>query len=283
MSIAGGPHKALYRGEEAGCQVIQIFTRYRVRWSAKKLSPAEIDAFHKGREELSVLPVAIHNSYLINLASPDSHVRKKSFSCLIKEIEWARHLEIPYLVMHPGSHMEKGENRGIKRIGDTLNRINDRTGDFKGKILLETTAGQGTNLGYQFEQLAEILARSDAKERMGVCLDTCHVFAAGYDFGSKRQYQEFINNFDRVIGLDRLMLIHINDSKRGLGSRVDRHEHPGKGRIGLNALAFLLNDPKFADHPFLLETPKGKNEKGEDLDIVNLNILKGLIKKTGYE
>lgn len=278
MSIAGHPDKALLRGKEMGCQAIQIFTRNRARWSAKKLSEIEIDAFHRARRETSITPVAIHNSYLINLASPHSDVRKKSFSVLLDEMEWAELLKIPYLVMHPGSHMGDGENRGLERITEAINRVHERTRDYRAKILLETTAGQGTNLGYRFEHLAEIFKLTKSRERLGVCFDTCHVFAAGYDFRTEETYRQLLKEFDRIIGLNRLRLFHINDSKNGLGSRIDRHGHPGKGLIGLEAFSLLLNDPMFVDIPFLLETPKEVDVTGEDRDIVNLNLLKGLIK-----
>jgi len=198
-------------------------------------------------------------------------------------MEWARCLGIPYLVMHPGSHMGEGEKRGLKRIAEALNRINDRTGDLKVVTLLETTAGQGTNLGYRFEHLSEILEHIEATDRMGICLDTCHAFAAGYDFGSRRRYRAFMKLFESTIGLDRLMLVHINDSKKLKGSRVDRHEHPGRGQMGIKAFSFLLNDPRFYHIPFLLETPKGKDENGMDMDTVNLNLLRDLIERAGNE
>ena len=280
MSIAGHPHKALLRGKEIGCHVIQIFTRHRIRWSAKKLSKKEIDAFYKTQEETSVVPVAIHNSYLINLASPKSDVRKKSFSTLNEEMKWAEFLKIPYLVMHPGSHMGDGEKIGLRRIAEAINRIHDKFKDNHVQVLLEITAGQGTNIGYRFEHMAEIFELTESRERMGICFDTCHAFAAGYDFRSKETYRRLISKFDSIIGLSRLKLFHINDSKNRLGSRVDRHEHPGEGFIGLKAFSLFMNDPNFGDLPFLLETPKEVNKNGVNRDIVNLNILRDLIRKT---
>lgn len=280
MSIAGGLDKALLRGSEVGCQVIQVFTRYRVRWSAKKLSEKEIEAFHKTRKKTGIIPVSIHNSYLINLASPRPHVRKRSLSALLNEMMWAERLKIPYLVMHPGAHLGEGEKRGLKRISEAINRVHNRTRDYKVKILLETTAGQGTNLGYRFEHLAEIFEMTECRERLGVCLDTCHVFAAGYDLRTPETFNQLLKKFDGIIGLDRLKLFHINDSKNELGSRLDRHEHPGKGHIGLQGFSFFLNEPKFETLPFLLETPKGRDENGVDLDVLNLNFLKSLIKET---
>ena len=279
MSIAGHPEKALLRGRDVGCRVIQIFTRYRARWSAKDLTQVEAEAFLRTREKTSVLPVAIHTSYLINLASPRSDAREKSVSTLQKEMEWAKLLDIPYLVMHPGSHLGAGVKEGLKRVSEGIDRIHEKAGDCPTKILLETTAGQGANLGYRFEQLAEIIELSNAGERLGICLDTCHIFAAGYDFRTEKTYRTLLQKFDIIIGLDRLKLFHINDSKKGLGSKLDRHEHPGTGLLGLKAFSLLLNEPLFADLPFLLETPKDADENGVDRDIVNLNILKSLIKE----
>jgi deoxyribonuclease-4 len=278
MSISGGLHKAVLRGETTGCQVIQIFTRNRSRWKCKALSKKEVDTFHEIRERSTVTPVASHTSYLINLASPRSNVAEESFHALLDELGRAELLGIPYLVMHPGAHLGDGEAKGLLRIAEGVDRIHDRTEGYSVKILLETTAGQGTNLGYRFDHLAEIIERVEAKDRLGVCFDTCHTFAAGYDFRNLTTYKALFKNFDDVIGLNRLMLFHINDSKKELGSRVDRHEHPGSGTIGLKAFSQLLNDVRFRELPFLLETPKGNDKNGVDMDIINLNLLRGLKK-----
>lgn len=278
MSISGGLDRALLRGKEAGCRVIQIFTRNTSQWNARPLSKAEVEAFQRAREETSVEPVAVHDSYLINLASSRADVRERSFGALLDEMERARRLEIPFLVIHPGSHLGDGEESGLKKIAEALKRILDRTSRTRVKILLETTAGQGTNLGYRFEHLARIMKLTGARERMGVCLDTCHVFAAGYDFRTAGSYRKLIREFDDIIGLRRLKLFHVNDSKKDLGSRVDRHEHPGHGFIGKKGLSFFLRDPVFRDLPFVIETPKGKNEKGVDLDVTNLKALKRWMK-----
>jgi deoxyribonuclease-4 len=279
MSIAGGLHRAPLRGKETGCEVIQVFTRNRNRWNSVKLSQKDIDLFHKACEETAILPVAAHNSYLINLASTRPHVSEKSFRALLEELERTELLKIPYLVLHPGAHLGSGERRGLRHIAEAIDRVHDRTKDYRVKILLETTAGQGTSLGYRFEHLAKILELAVSRERLGVCLDTCHVFAAGYDFRTHKTYGQLVKEFDKIVGLNRLMLFHINDSKNDLGSRVDRHEHPGSGFVGFQGFSFFLNDPRFAHLPFLIETPKGKDEKGVDLDIVNLNVLRRLIKK----
>lgn len=283
MSIAGGLHRAPLRGRETGCQVIQIFTRNRNRWKSKKLSAKEIDLFHKACDQASILVVAAHNSYLINLASTRSHVLEKSFHALLQELERAELLEIPYLVMHPGAHVGDGEKKGLRKIADSLNRVFEQTSNYRVKILLEMTAGQGSSLGYRLEHLAEILEMIESQERLGVCMDTCHAFAAGYDFRTAKAYRQFFGEFDRILGLDLLRLLHINDSKNGLASRVDRHEHPGAGSIGLKAFSLFLNDPKLAHLPFLIETPKGKNKAGLDWDVVNLNLLRSLIKKANHK
>jgi len=279
MSIAGGLYRAFLKGREAGCEAIQIFTRNPNRWRSKKLSKKEIDLFHKACEETSIPVVAAHCGYLINLASDRSHVFEKSVHALIQELERTERLEIPYLVMHPGAHVGGGEEKGLRRLAGALNRLLERTQDYRVKLLLETTAGQGTTLGYRLEHLAEILEMTEFQERLGVCVDTCHVFAAGYDFRTAKAYSQFVKEFDKILGLDRLKLFHINDSRNRLGSRVDRHEHPGTGFIGLKALSFFLNDPKLAHLPFLIETPKGKNKDGLDWDTVNLNLLRSLIKQ----
>jgi deoxyribonuclease-4 len=279
MSIAGGLHRAPLKGREAGCEAIQIFTGNRSRWKSKKLSTKEIDLFHKACEETSIPVVAAHSSYLINLASTRSHVFEKSVHALLQELERVERLQIPYLVMHPGAHVGGGEEKGLRRFAGALNRVLERTTDYRVKILLETTAGQGTTLGFRLEHLAEILEMTEFQERLGVCMDTCHAFVAGYDFRTAKAYRQFVKEFDKILGLERLKLFHINDSKSGLGSRVDRHEHPGAGFIGLKAFSFFLNDPKLAHLPFLIETPKGKNKDGLDWDGINLNLLRSLIKQ----
>lgn len=283
MSISGGLYRALLKGREVGCQAIQIFTRNQIQWNSKKLSTKEIDLFHKACEETAIPVVAAHSSYLINLASTRSHVFEKSVHSLLQELVRVERLGIPYLVMHPGAHVGGGEKKGLEQIAGALNGVLERTSDYRVKILLETTAGQGTSLGYRLEHLAEILEMAEWQDRLGICMDTCHAFAAGYDFRTIKAYRQFLKEFDRILGLAHLGLLHINDSKNGLGSRVDRHEHPGAGCIGLKAFSFFLNDPKLAHLPFLIETPKGKNKHGQDWDRVNLNLLKSLIKKVNHK
>lgn len=279
MSIAGHPHKALQRASETGCQAVQIFTRYRVRWNAKALTEIEVDAFREERLKTMVEPVAIHGSYLVNLASPDPDAVKKSINLLQKEMEWAELLDIPYLVIHPGSHMGSGEKQGLIRIAESICRLYDNRGDCSVKILLENTAGQGTSLGSRFEDLSAICELTGDDKRIGVCFDTCHAFAAGYDFRNKKAYGQLIKEFDNIIGIDKLKVFHVNDSKTDLKSRVDRHEHPGHGFLGLKAFSLFVNDPLFMDHPFLLETPKGFDEDGLEYDVRNMELLRKLKKE----
>lgn len=279
MSISGGLDRALYRGKEVGCSVIQIFTRNTTRWNTKALSPAQVHAFWRAREETSIETVAAHDSYLINPASPLAEIRRKSFIALFDEMNRAERLGIPYLVIHPGAHLHEGVDVGIRRVSEMLDRIYDRCGRFRVHLLLETTAGQGTNLGYRFEHLAEIIEKTDSKERLGLCLDTCHVFAAGYDFRTHETYMALMKEFDEIIGLERLKLVHLNDSKRERGMRVDRHEHPGYGKIGKKGISFFLRDSRLKDLPMLIETPKGRNEQGIDWDKINLELLKSLMEE----
>ena len=275
-SISGGSYKALYRAKEKGFDVIQIFTRFRTRWSAKELSEKEITSFQKAREETGILPVSIHGSYLLNLASPHIEDREKAIDLCATEILWAWQLGIPYLVVHPGYHKGEGEEKGIELIADSLKKVFSKTSETNISILLETTSGQGTSLGNSFDQLKAIMDLSQKSDRLGVCLDTCHIFSAGYNISSKEAYGQTINEFDSVVGIDKLKVFHINDSKTERGSSIDRHAHLGVGKIGLEGLSFFLNDKRFVNHPFLLETAKGVNDEGVEMDIINLNILREL-------
>jgi deoxyribonuclease-4 len=276
MSIAGGVAQALRRGEEIGCDVIQLFTKNANQWRAKPLAPDAIEAFHQACNEVRARPVAAHDSYLINLASPDEGLYKRSHEALREEMGRAEALELPYLVIHPGSHRGAGEQEGLYRIARAINLIHYQGQDMKVQILLETTAGQGNTLGYRFEHFARIIEQIEEDVKVGVCLDTSHCFAAGYAIGTPEGYEATMEEFDRIIGLDRLRLIHLNDSKAALGTRVDRHEHIGQGHLGIEFFRLLLQDDRLADLPFILETPKGKAPSGEDWDRVNLTILRGL-------
>jgi deoxyribonuclease-4 len=218
-----------------------------------------------------------HNSYLINLASPDNDLYKKSIDAMLIEIERAEALGLPYIIMHPGAHVGSGDDTGLARIADSLNLLFERTKGYRVSLLLETTAGQGTVLGHRFEHIAEIIDKINYSKRVGVCLDTCHSYVAGYDI--KKRYDAVFNEFDKIIGLKRLKAFHLNDTLKVLGSRVDRHWHIGKGKLGLETFERLLRDERFKELPMILETPKGMDEDGNDMDVVNLGILRKLRRK----
>ncbi|MBI5749799.1 MAG: deoxyribonuclease IV, partial [Nitrospinae bacterium] len=249
MSIEGGVENAPLRGKKAGCQVIQIFTKNNNRWNSRQLTDKDIENFKKNSSDTGVIPSASHTAYLINLASPNTEIYKKSLDAFFDEMVRAERLGLPYLIFHPGAHLGSGEDTGLKKIADSINVLLEKADGFKLMLLLETTAGQGSHLGYKFEHLSEIIKMVDEKGKIGVCLDTCHVFAAGYDISNEYDYKKTFENFNKIIGIDRLKAFHINDSKKGLGSRVDRHEHIGKGRIGLTAFRLLLNDSRFNNIP----------------------------------
>ena len=274
MSIEGGVFNAPLRGKKIGCDVIQIFTKNNNRWESKKITDKEITAFKENLERTGIKAVASHDAYLINLASPNKDVYKKSLIAFYDEMQRAEALGLPYLVFHPGAHLGEGEDMGVKQIADSINLLLSKKPKINLILLLETTAGQGTNIGWRFEQLAKIINLIEQKEKIGVCIDTCHIFAAGYDITTEKGYTKTFEEFDKIIGLKRLRLFHINDSKKGLASRVDRHEHIGKGMLGLSAFRMLMNDKRFKDIPMILETPKGK-EMEEDK--INLSTLRSLI------
>lgn len=274
MSIAGGVDKSLALGKKVGCDTIQIFTKSSNQWKAKPLSDEVVDSFHKERKETGIDLVVAHDSYLINLASPDNALWKKSIDAFLVEMERCERLGIPYLNTHPGSHMGGGEKEGLKRISRAIDIIHSKTKGYKTSIALETTAGQGTNLGYRFEQLAEIIRLTKRSQLLSVCFDTCHSFAAGYELRDKKNFNKTFAEFDRVIGLKRLKLFHLNDSLKSLGSRVDRHQHIGQGEMGLEPFRLLLNDPRFKKVPMYLETPKGPNYQE---DVKNLKTLRDLV------
>jgi deoxyribonuclease-4 len=273
MSIAGGVFNALIKGKAVGCDTIQMFNKSNNQWRAKPLSEEEIAEFKQKQKELNITPIVSHNSYLINVASPDKELAKKSAEAMLIELQRCEALGIQVLVMHPGSHVGSGENEGIKRIASAINWLHDKTPGYQVQIALETTAGQGSNLGYRFEQLAEIIDRTEQKKKMAVCLDSCHIFAAGYDIRDEKNYHKTMREFDGIIGLERLKAIHLNDSVKDFGSRVDRHAHIGQGKIGKNGFKFLMQDERLRPIPKILETPKddeGKNDR------MNLAILKKL-------
>jgi len=273
MSIAGGVEKAIELGSSINCSAIQLFTKNNNQWKAKPLTDQSVSVFHHTWVQSGIEKIVAHTGYLINLANPGENW-VKSMDSMELEIVRAERLGIPYLVMHPGSHLGEGEEYGLKRIADSLNTLMGKYPDYKLVILLETTAGQGTNMGYTFEHLARIMDMLGQPERYGICLDTCHIFSAGYDLRTEKGYNETFDTFDRVLGIDKIKAIHLNDSKTGFASRKDRHEHIGKGTLGLEPFRFLLNDPRLKHIPMVLETPKDKNLT-EDKE--NLKILYSLI------
>jgi deoxyribonuclease-4 len=274
MSIAGGVHRALQRGKSVRCRTVQIFLKNSNQWKAKPLTDEDRILFQAAQKDGGIYPVLAHDSYFINLASPDPDLYRKSLDALVGELKRANFLGVPYLIMHPGAHVGAGIRAGIARAANALRRALD-LGKSRVTILLENTAGQGSSLGYRFEQLAAILEKMGNPDRVGICLDTCHAFAAGYDIRTEEGYNETIRELDRYIGLNKLLAFHVNDSRKDLGSRVDRHFHIGKGFIGLDAFRFLINDRRFATIPKILETPKGPSLRE---DIMNLATLRSLIK-----
>jgi len=273
MSIAGGMHKAILRGEEINCTAIQVFTKSNRQWGGKVLTDQDAKLFKDTWKKSScVQSIVGHATYLINVGSPKKEVYKKSVIALQDEVRRCTMLGIPYLVLHPGSHLGSGEDVCLKQIAEALDQVLEKhSGAFK--ILLETMAGQGTGVCHRFEQIAAIFDHMTHKRRLGVCFDTCHVFAAGYDFRTKIGYEDVMEAFDRIIGLHRLKVMHINDSMKDLGSRVDRHADIGKGKIGSDGFKCIFNDERFFDIPKILETPEGTLENYAK----NMKVIKRLL------
>lgn len=274
MSIAGGVHTAIERAVRIGCTALQMFVKNNNQWKGKALSDEDVATYKDALSKARIGPVVVHDTYLINLCASDRSILKKSRDALTDELQRCEKLGVDYLNFHPGAHMGRGEKEGIERIAESLNMIHTRTKGFRVKSVIESTAGQGTALGYKFEQLKDMIDLVDEQERMAVCIDTCHIFAAGYDIVSEEGYHRTFREFDDIIGLDRLVAFHVNDSKRELGSRVDRHEHVGKGKIGLEGFRLIMNDERFVNIPKILETPKS-DDMHEDVE--NMAVLKGLI------
>lgn len=295
-SIAGGLHKAVERAHAVGCDCVQIFTGNprsfpRLKTSlksvpsptknsnqsrAKPIQEEEAVKFRTTLSELTIGHPIAHNSYLINLASPAETLWRLSIEAFVVEIERADQLGLAYVVTHPGACVDSNEEQGLRRVVAAIDEIHKQTRKAKARILLETTAGQGSCLGHRFEHLAAVLDGVKQPERLGVCVDTCHIFAAGYPLATLRQYRATMKKLATLVGLDQVKAFHLNDSKRELGSRVDRHEHIGRGKLGLEPFRYLLNDERFQRVPMYLETPKGIVD-GEELDVMNLRTLRGLI------
>lgn len=283
MSIAGGLPRAVDRAQASRCEALQIFTKSAGQWRARELPRDEIALFRDRLDQTGIHPVVAHNSYLINLAAAAPALRAQSIAALGEELDRAESLGLDGLVMHPGSFTSGTEEAGLRLIGDAIRRLLAKHRKAKTMVLLEHTAGQGTNLGHRFEHLAAILECVDGSPRVGVCLDTCHLLTAGYDLCSDEGYSRTFLEFNRIVGLDRLKVFHLNDSKKPCGSRVDRHEHIGKGCLGLEPFRRLLNDRRFAGLPMLLETPKLESKASkrrsdvDPWDARNLRTLRKLI------
>jgi deoxyribonuclease-4 len=274
MSIAGGVHRAIERGASIGCEAVQIFLKSCMQWKAKPLGDAEAALFRGLRRTTGTRAVFAHSCYLINMAAGNGVLRNKSIEALIDEVRRATALGIPFIVMHPGAHMGAGERTGLKRIARNLDKVFRATSGCAVRIALETTAGQGTNLGYRFEHLAEILQLSDNPRRLAACVDTCHLFTAGYDIRTPRMYEVTMRKLEAVIGRKQIVAFHLNDSLRPLGSRVDRHAHIGKGLLGLRPFRNVLRDPRWKNLPMVIETPKGDDLRE---DVSNLHVLRSLV------
>ena len=273
MSIAGGVGNALLLGKRVECEAIQIFTKSSRQWASKPYPKEEIEQFRENQKATGIAKVIAHDSYLLNLGSPDDGLRRRSILAFIDEMERCEVLQIGNLVAHPGSHVGAGEDQGIKTIARSLDEVHAACPDYNVKITLEITAGQGSNLGYRFEQIARMFDATRKNERLRVCFDTEHAFAAGYDIRTEEGYERTFSEFDDAIGIERLAAFHLNDSKKEFNSRVDRHEHIGKGHIGIEAFRLLINDRRFWGLPMCLETPKGP-ELAEDRE--NLTLLRSL-------
>lgn len=281
VSISGGLHTAFEKAKALGCTCMQIFTRNNLQWKARPITAEARRLFLSERLRHAINPVVAHTNYMINLASPLEETWKKSLNCFFEEIQRVIDLEIPYLVLHPGNHMGSGEESGESSVALALNMAFERYPSWKGQVLLETTAGQGTSLGYTFQGLRRISDAVTCTDRVGFCLDSCHIFAAGYDIRSAQSYKRTMAEFGRCLGFDRLHVVHLNDSKGELAKRIDRHDHIGKGALGLDVFRHFLHDRRLENVHFIIETPKGKNRKETDYDDINLKILRSLIPPGG--
>ena len=273
MSISGGVHIAIERARSIDCTAMQMFVKNNMQWFARPLTRDEVRAFVEHRQRAELLSIFAHANYLINLAATNPLFHANSIRALSKELASANQLELPFLVLHPGAHRGAGEEAALAKIIASINKVFRKIPKVKTKIALETTAGQGSCVGHRVEHLAHIIDNVREPERLCICLDTAHLFAAGYDIGTESGIRKTFREFDRKIELDRLVAIHLNDSKTGRGSRVDRHEHIGKGKIGLDAFRFIMRDRRLNKIPKVLETPKGKDLRE---DVMNLQTLRAL-------
>jgi len=278
MSVSGGIQTAYERGESIGCTTMQVFTKNSNQWNGKPLEAEDVRAFRSAAAKSRIVPVVAHAAYLINLCAVSPAILARSRAAFIDELRRAEALGLLGVIFHPGSHMGAGEEAGIRLIAESLNIAHEQTPDFSTLTIVETTAGQGSALGYRFEHLRSLFGLVMESGRCAVCIDTCHLFAAGYDIRTPEGWEQTLRQFDELIGMPRLAVVHVNDSKRELGSRVDRHEHIGKGALGSDCFRFLMNDDRFASIPKILETPKS-----EDMheDVMNFRKLKSLLRRPG--
>jgi len=274
LSIKDGLHNALLAAGRLGLRTVGMFVRNQVQWRVPPLSDEAVATFRRTRRRLGISPIVAHGSYLVNLAG-EPEVRRKSLDATVADLERCGRLGIEYLVLHPGSRADADE--GVRLIARAIDEAFARLTCRRPKLLLETTAGMGNAIGHTFEQLAAVLARLRRSRRVGVCLDACHVFAAGYDLRTAAAYRRTMDAFDDTIGLERLRAIHLSDSRHGLGSRRDRHQHIGHGKIGRRGFRQIVNDPRLADVPMILETPREKTADGRDWDVVNVETLCKLV------
>lgn len=278
VSTTGGLCHAFTEATRLGCDCFQIFVKNQRQWSAKALSLEDSISFRENLASHNFKPVVAHGSYLINLASPLESTRKRSVEALIDELNRCDALGVNSLVVHPGAGLGADEAVALRNVADSVREVEEKRTGRETMLLLEVTAGQGSTIGYRLEHFAEIFESIGDSANRGICLDTCHLFAAGYDFRTEEQYQNLIRQIDATIGHSAVRCIHLNDSKRELGSRVDRHEHIGKGHIGKEGFSHFLNDPRFASIPMILETPKGVDGRGTDFDRINLKRLRSMVR-----
>ena len=278
MSMAGGYYKAVEAAARVGCDCVQLFTKNNNQWRAKPILADDVTRFREALQAHGIKHPISHDSYLINLASPDKQLWKKSIDAFVVELRRAEQLGIEYVVAHPGAFTTSSESLGLKRIVRALNEVHKQTQGCTAKCLLETTAGQGSNLGWKFEHLATILDGVRNPDLLGVCFDTCHVFAAGYAMNTEKNYKATMRALNKTVGVRQVKAFHFNDSMTKFGSHVDRHAQIGKGEMGLAPFRFLLNDRRFRRVPMYLETPKGE-QNGKDLDVINLRTLRKLRKR----
>lgn len=273
MSISGGVSQALERGRETGCECVQIFTKSSRQWASKPYSKDEVEAFKQARASSGIRVVVAHDSYLVNLGAPDEKLRQKSVAAFTDELERCELLEVPYLISHPGAHVGSGEEAGIRTIAQSIDEAHKACRGYRVAIALEITAGQGSTLGSKFEQMGRIFDAVKENDRLRLCFDTEHAFAAGYDLRSDEGYQRTFAELDKHIGIKRLVAFHINDSMKPLNSHVDRHEHIGKGHLGLEPFRRIVNDPRFAGVPMCLETEPGPEMQDIAADLRQLHQL----------